>query len=655
MSNIKLRTAAGGSITLTPENTASDVTLTVPGDNSTLVSAADIAASGGSSLVGYQPSGTGAVATTVQTALRATPGDFGDYSVDNNLFIFCGDSTTEQMGAAGYGFDRLTVRRNLGEKWEKVLGTINFGGSGYTINGFVNDPAGTLPVVSTSNLGVGQWDYFGHKPTGAVSLATSMAWRAGKADRVTWVLCFGINDCILYAAIGNLSQAEISNYIAERLHKAVTTIQNTYPQDKIVLRVPNPMTARPYNAGAGYPSAAQYPSFGFNLAADQALVEKWNQGIRNAYLAVRNRHPGTILFDTWDKVFGQSDTTLTAGTQLPFLGDLVHPSGSGYIALAEALVTHLSSTFKGNPSRRAEATLRAAALSVNPWEVYPNFFLDNLDYKLLFDTKENYGLISIGSNYIDISIPLARFNLLVDTTKPLYISIGGKAAQKFDIGYYGVALGSNTRLLSVSPSASMQAAAAGSTVFFFHDAVNAIQYSSDDYVNTQVINKREVYPGNVAAGGNGYIDITFDNLTGRVSSKFRDGLRNGTVVVGGGVNTTLALSDVTDTYINGVPSQRTVRFLISGNYSTWAGKKCAIYFDDSVPSPKAFEDVAISGTTSATPGTQTAHAHGLGYVPSRVQLLPTSNGVIYQSANPDATNIYVKGSASSLTFTAYVK
>lgn len=79
MSNIKLRTAAGGSITLTPENTASDVTLTVPGDNSTLVSATDLAASGGAAGVGYLPAGTGAVATTVQAKLRELPTvkDFG--------------------------------------------------------------------------------------------------------------------------------------------------------------------------------------------------------------------------------------------------------------------------------------------------------------------------------------------------------------------------------------------------------------------------------------------------------------------------------------------------------------------------------------------------------------------------------------------------
>ncbi len=62
----------------------------------------------------------------------------------------------------------------------------------------------------------------------------------------------------------------------------------------------------------------------------------------------------------------------------------------------------------------------------------------------------------------------------------------------------------------------------------------------------------------------------------------------------------------------------------------------------------------VSGTTHATAGTQTSHAHNLGRVPSIVLITPKSNGVVYVSAAADATNIYVKGSASSLQFDAYV-
>ena len=62
----------------------------------------------------------------------------------------------------------------------------------------------------------------------------------------------------------------------------------------------------------------------------------------------------------------------------------------------------------------------------------------------------------------------------------------------------------------------------------------------------------------------------------------------------------------------------------------------------------------ISGTTDGTAGTQTSHPHYLGRIPSFVFITPTSNGVVYQSATADKTNIYVKGSAASLTFNAYV-
>ena len=62
----------------------------------------------------------------------------------------------------------------------------------------------------------------------------------------------------------------------------------------------------------------------------------------------------------------------------------------------------------------------------------------------------------------------------------------------------------------------------------------------------------------------------------------------------------------------------------------------------------------ISGTTSGSIGTETSHPHYLGKTPSYVFITPTSNGIIYQSKSADKTNIYVKGSASSLTFDAYV-
>lgn len=59
-----------------------------------------------------------------------------------------------------------------------------------------------------------------------------------------------------------------------------------------------------------------------------------------------------------------------------------------------------------------------------------------------------------------------------------------------------------------------------------------------------------------------------------------------------------------------------------------------------------------SGTTSATVGTVTAIAHGLGFTPNWVDITETSDGSVYlQASDPfDATNLYVVGSAASLTF-----
>jgi hypothetical protein len=74
MSNLKLNTTSGGSITLTPEDNVANTVVTIPSGTSTVVTAASLASSlAGSSAsagVGYLPSGTGAVASTVQEKLR---------------------------------------------------------------------------------------------------------------------------------------------------------------------------------------------------------------------------------------------------------------------------------------------------------------------------------------------------------------------------------------------------------------------------------------------------------------------------------------------------------------------------------------------------------------------------------------------------------
>ncbi len=69
---------------------------------------------------------------------------------------------------------------------------------------------------------------------------------------------------------------------------------------------------------------------------------------------------------------------------------------------------------------------------------------------------------------------------------------------------------------------------------------------------------------------------------------------------------------------------------------------------------QSFWYTIITGTTSATIGTQTTHAHGLGTIPRMYSLLERGAGTIYEGAAPDNINLYLKGTVASLNFTAVV-
>ena len=79
MSGIVLKSPLGGSVKIESENTPYDVVVKAPAKNATLLTDSDLSAPGGSALVGYQPAGTNAVSTSVQSKLRlfVTPEDFG--------------------------------------------------------------------------------------------------------------------------------------------------------------------------------------------------------------------------------------------------------------------------------------------------------------------------------------------------------------------------------------------------------------------------------------------------------------------------------------------------------------------------------------------------------------------------------------------------
>lgn len=524
-----------------------------------------------------------------------------DLNLNNALLIFCGDSTTEQDQANGYGFDRLTtLYRGTAGRLRQIYGVINFGGSGHKMSQWVNDAVETIPTIpdNQTNLGTSNWDYFGHKPTGAVSLATAKAWRAANQPnkKAIWTVCYGINDCILDATIGNQTQQQITDYLSELLRTAINTIlSNVAGQyDYVVLRTPNPMVARPYVPAAGFPSPTQYPSFGTNDAADQALVEKWNQAIRNAYIAVKGEHSRVIFFDTWDKCYGKSDTTKTAA-QTGYLGDLVHPSVTGYRQRADAFVDVIAPLAAGSIARQQQAEAQATALSSSAWLFYPNYFRDNNKFRRL--VRLGTGNIACGSNYIDLPISLSDFYKFVGVGKTIYISVGDLAAQSFS-SYTPAASGANTRLTGVAPTAEMQAAVGQCEIY--ESASSAA--SSDSWIVQQVsaLNPRLAQYCTTAAGVN-YIDITMKNTPNRISSKYPRGILKATLYVGGTKQQSLSLSTASTATRSGSSSNRVVRvgFTTGTDYNTNYGgnSEAVLIWDDAAADPRIHENMLPRSVT----------------------------------------------------------
>lgn len=532
---------------------------------------------------------------SLKTIQSTAGGSLGDYTPDGQLWIFGIDSKTEQaLNANNSGSAQLANYMKTGGKLEKLAGIINFGGSGYSMDAWLNDPQGTIPTISTSNLSVGNWDYFGHKPTGAIPLATALAWRSGKADKATWFIDGGTNDLILYAANGNMTLQQITDYISSRLIKAIQRIQAAYPLDKIVLRVPSPMTARPYSTGLGFPSATAYPTFGNDLATDSTLVDKWNNGLRNGYYAARNRLPGVVLFDSWNLVFEGSNAGLTAGTQIPFKTDLVHETNIGYAAEMRALVNYLLPNYSTHNSaaRRDEADLRATALGNNPWDNYPGYFRNNARFKKVAD---NITVSGIGINFVDLNISKVKFNEQTNNSAPIYIVIGDKAAQYF-AGYFASISGSITRLTSVTPTALMQTAASGEPVEIYQD--NLYGYiAGDSYVDSVITTKspKEYYTAKISTAGNGFFDINIDAKQNRISTAWLTGLKNSRLAVGGTVKAIVDLTTGTTFSQTGTYAGRGLRVFKSGDWSLYANSSSAFYFSDSVVSPKVYEAGGLYG------------------------------------------------------------
>lgn len=349
---------------------------------------------------------------SVGTYLDSLTTGLGNVSPDGLLQIWVGDSTTEQAGGSGFLFDTITTYwRGAGMPAEKMLGTINFGGSGYRLKNFVEDPinsafvgpTGSLPGVSA---GPGQWDYFGHKPAGSVSLATAIEYRRNIPDYVNavqWVFCYGINDLILYNDIGGGTVQEIADVLLGYILKAVGTIQDAFPGDSVILRMPNPMAARPVNAQ--FPSSTAWPNFNTDEAYAIQMMTTWNSALRLAYRLAQDVYPRTALFDTWQSVLGYSNPSIPAGTgpnQNPMLQDLVHLSNFGYRYSGHECMnmqfgnSQTRQTYSGRKFKADRMITNGWA--GNPWDYYGQYFRNSQKFKELC----SFNVVGAGSNFFDI-------------------------------------------------------------------------------------------------------------------------------------------------------------------------------------------------------------------------------------------------------------
>lgn len=421
---------------------------------------------------------------TVATYLDSLTTGLGDFSAANLLQIHVGDSTVEQAGGSGYMFDFITTYwRGAGMPANGMLGTINFGGSGYRLKNFVEDPlndafvgpTGAMPGVTA---GPGQWDYYGHKPSGAVSLATALKYRAGvpsSVKHVQWVFCYGINDLILYNDVGAGTVESIANYISGYLVKAMGRIQAAFPGDSMVLRMPNPMVARPYNAS--FPSATAYPTFDTDLAGAQQLVSNWNAGLRLAYQKAQNIFPRSALFDTGAKVFGSSDPTVSPGQTAytnPTLQDRVHPSSFGYRQIGHELFNQLFGNQQVRQcynGRRFMADLKITnGWAGNAWDYYGQYFRNNQKFKEL----GSFNLVGAGSTYMDVDADPSVLKKILSGfgAGRIFCTVGADdiLSTSFLLGNFTsmsiAASGSNSRITGVNASV---VAGSRSVVTFYTD------------------------------------------------------------------------------------------------------------------------------------------------------------------------------------------
>jgi len=412
----------------------------------------------GSSLVGFLPSGTGAVATTVQTQLR-TVSPYAESAAKGNdkrlfanqLIVFCGDSTTEQGQVANRGglYDRLlTFHGASGGPLEGIKGVVNYGMSGYKLTQFVNDAAN--PAFVGASAGNANWDFAGNKTFGyygGVPLDDAV-----KIGGDIYVICYGINDLIL-TTTGTGSQTDMETYLIGLLNTAVDRLRTALPRARIVLRPPNPMTSRPYNPANGFPSPTIYPTFGSNGAVDSALVTTWNAALYNAYRTVAQTNRFVDFLDVWNMVAYNWDPATVPANQNPYAWDLVHPNNAGYKAVADGLVLLLTGTRFGYSQPRATQAEGMVTYFGQTAIEYYNYYPEGPNYIKLFEAPG-----TVTATYIDIDVPLSKFLSILNGITSLSFRLANKSSGTISFSLANVTDptggGTTTRISSITVAAS---------------------------------------------------------------------------------------------------------------------------------------------------------------------------------------------------------
>ncbi|WP_131753606.1 hypothetical protein [Burkholderia vietnamiensis] len=613
-----------------------------------------------------------------------------DYVFANTLHMFEGDSKEEQGIAAGGLYDRLAYYSAPGMPLFGAAGFVNCGSSGYKLANFVADPFNPNPFPSVPGkvmpaLNDPNWDFAGHKPSGALPLANciyvAQQWIAQNptVNKTFMTIGHGTNDLILGAlgvlslqgsgavpvaggsgfvvgdtvtlangivltvtsvnagAItavtimtpGNVSYPNVqanpaaqtatsgagtgatftlswtwttasvmsaASTIAGLLAQAITQIRAQVPSASIVLRAPSPMTARPFNPAAGFPSVSVYPTFGTNLQADQALVDGWNWVLRYAYQDVTNRYSKVMLDDKWRSV-GASNTTLPssdAGTvtswnpvattiKNPNLANQVHDSAPGHARGGDGYVETIWRNTKEAPyGGRLTSAKLATQIGGNAWDTNARYFEGNPAYKRVVDCE----LSRAGSNYIDFAFNYAAFGLALQGQKNIYVQIGQLIAFKLtnipapiDQGGAGV----TTRLTPVTIPIGAQGAKG--RVFIYLDANATSGDANVDSASLNLSSYRYAFQGATVTCGVGFIRFTLSPAAARFSAKFITSCVGWKLQVGGSTPQLIDLSSFAPT-LNGTAAQRTLQFTFgSTDYTSQSNKPAVLLFDDNAANP----------------------------------------------------------------------